>query len=45
MKLAAAAGLIAVCVWAGTTFPLIALTALLAFAVIGATYEAIRTQK
>lgn len=45
MKLAAVAGLIAVCVWAGMTYPLIALTGLLVFATIGATYEAIRTQK
>ena len=45
MKLAAVAGLIAVCVWAGTTFPVLALTGLFIFAVIGATYEAIRTQK
>lgn len=45
MKSLAAAGLVAACVWAGLTYPLIALGALLIFAVIGGTYEILRTQK
>jgi len=45
MRPLATAGLVAACVWAGFSFPIIALTALLAFALMGATYEAIRTQK
>ena len=45
MKPLAAAGLVLACVWAGFTYPILALTALLAFAAIGATYELIRTQK
>lgn len=45
MKPLATAGLVAACVYAGYSFPIIALTALLAFALIGATYELIRTQK
>lgn len=42
MKLAAVAGLIAVCVWAGYSFPVLAIAVLLVFAAIGAIYEAVR---
>ena len=45
MKPLATAGLVLACVYVGFTFPVLALTGLLAFAVIGATYELIRTQK
>ncbi len=45
MKPLATAGLVAACVWAGFNYPVIALTALLTFALFGATYELVRTQK
>ena len=45
MKPLATAGLVLACVYVGATFPVFALVALLTFAVIGATYEILRTQK
>lgn len=42
MKPLATAGLVAACVYVGSTFPVLALTALLAFALFGAVYEVIR---
>lgn len=42
MKLAAVAGLIAVCVWAGYSFPVLALTGLFIFAVVGGVCEVVR---
>lgn len=45
MKPLATAGLVLACVYVGATFPVLALTALSAFALFGATYEILRTQK
>lgn len=45
MKPLAATSLVLACVWAGATFPILALAALLVFAALGATYEILRTTK
>ncbi len=45
MKPFATAALVAACVWAGYSFPVLALAVLLALALFGATYELVRTQK
>lgn len=42
MKPLAACGLVAACVYVGATFPVLALTALLIFAAIGAVCEVVR---